>query len=53
MRIKTNPAVIGFMIRVVKDLPLTKEQEAVAQSIATPEQKAAPETEMDERRSWR
>src|SRR5207249_1767833 len=30
-----------FMIRVVKELPLTKEQEAVAQGIATPEQKAA------------
>src|SRR5712691_12200047 len=28
-----------FMIRVVKDLPMTKEQEAVAQGIATPEQK--------------
>src|SRR3989441_11798160 len=30
-----------FMIRVVKELPMTKEQEAVAQGIATPEQKAA------------
>ena len=30
-----------FMNRVVKDLPLTKEQEAVAQGIATDEQKAA------------
>src|SRR3989442_893190 len=29
------------MIRVVKDLPLTPEQQAVAQGIATPEQKAA------------
>src|SRR2546426_8579354 len=29
------------MIRVVKELPLTKDQEAVAQGIATPEQKAA------------
>ena len=28
-----------FMTRVVKELPLTKEQEAVAQGIATPEQK--------------
>src|SRR2546428_10250928 len=26
-----------FMIRVVKELPMTKEQEAVAQGIATPE----------------
>ena len=30
-----------FMILVVKDLPMTKEQEAVAQGIATPAQKAA------------
>src|SRR2546421_4718007 len=30
-----------FKIRVVKELPMTKEQEAVAQGIATPEQKAA------------
>src|SRR5207245_4984778 len=30
-----------FIIRVVKDLPMTKEQEAVAQGIATDEQKAA------------
>src|SRR3989441_5750809 len=30
-----------FTIRVVKELPMTKEQEAVAQGIATPEQKAA------------
>src|SRR5439155_14898266 len=28
-----------FMTRVVKELPLTKEQEAVAQGIATPERK--------------
>src|SRR5437762_2528660 len=28
-----------FTIRVVKELPMTKEQEAVAQGIATPEQK--------------
>jgi len=30
-----------FVIRVVKELPMTKDQEAVAQGIATPEQKAA------------
>src|SRR5207249_1957651 len=30
-----------FYIRVVKELSMTKEQEAVAQGIATPEQKAA------------
>ena len=30
-----------FTIRVVKELPMTKEQEAVAQGIATDEQKAA------------